>query len=420
MAIRDVNGDKKGPGPLAGVRVVDVCRYVAGAVATRILADLGAEVIKVESPQSFAPLRLSKPVPGGEPGSLNRSPLWANLNHNKMSVSLNLWHPTALEVLKRLISVSDIVVESMRPRVMARWGLTYKEVTKLRPDIVYVSISGFGHSGMHSDYVSFGPVAQALGGLTLMTGLPGYPPAGVGFSILDYYPGCFGALGALGAYYHRQQSGPGQHIDVSQVDVGAVVTGPSVLDRVVNQRSYRRPGNPPGNRSTSRPAAPEGVYPCKGQDQWCAITVRTDEEWQSLGKALGGPAWARDSKFLAADGRSSHREELDARLADHTRQFSKHELMELLQKNGVAAGAVQSPEDRARDPQLAAREYFRQFHYPGFGSRPTDVFPFKFSSYRVGELRPPPTIGQDNDYVLHHLLNMSGEETELLAKEGAI
>ena len=414
----DTGTDSQDALPLANVRVVDLTRVVAGSHATRILADLGAEVIKVESFHGYDPMRVSNPVPGGEPESLNRSPLWANLNRNKRSVSLNLWHPDALELLKRLIGLSDILVENFRPRVMARWGLTYEDAARLHPDIIYVSITGFGHSGRYKDYVTFGPTAQALSGLTDMSGLPDCQPAGIGFSYLDHLGGYNGAIAALAALHFRRQSGQGQHIDVTQIESGAAVTGPVVLDRVMNNRPYQRPGN----HNRYRRAVPEGVYPCKGEDQWCAITVYTDQEWQGLCEALGNPQWAQDSELCTMEGRVRHQEELDARLAEHTRTFPKHELMELLQRHGVAAGAVQSPEDRAEnDPQLTARGFFWKFQHSEFGVKPTDGLPFTFSQSRMGEsLRPAPTIDQDNDYVLRHLLNIPDDEVERLTSEGAI
>ena len=415
------NGAQDVP-PLTNIRVVDLTRIVAGPFTTRILADLGAEVVKVESIHSHDPLRFNFAVPGGEEGSEIRAPLWSNVCRGKRSVSLNLWHPDALELLKRLIAVSDIVVENFRPSVMARWGLTYEEVSTLRPDIIYVSISGFGHSGPNVDYTTFGPTAQALSGLTYMTGLTGVHPAGIGFSYLDHFAGYSGAYAALGALQYRHQTGQGQHVDVSQVASGAVLTSTAFLDRVVNGRSYERPGNPPGNRSTYRPAAPEGVYPCQGDDQWCAITVLTDEEWQGLAKALGDPPWTQEDRFSTVEARCQHREELDEHLTQATRRFSKYDLMHLLQSHGVAAGAVQSPQDRAEnDPQLTARRFFRTFHHPEFGLKPTDRLPFVLSrSSQVATLTPPPRVGQDNDYVLKDILGVSQEEADQLLAEGAI
>ena len=408
--------------PLANVRVVAMTHIVAGPCATRVLADLGAEVINIESFNAYDPLRFNYPVPGGEENSLNRAPLWANMNRNKRSVSFNLWHPDALELLKRLITVSDILVVNFRPSVMVRWGLTYEDVAKLSPDIIYVSISGFGLSGRTQDYVTWGPTAQALSGLTYMSGLPGHQPAGIGFSYLDHFAGYSGAYAALAALQYRQQTGQGQHIDTTQVEAGAALTGPNILDRVVNGRSYERPGNPPGTRSTHRQAAPEGVYPCQGEDQWCAITVRTDEEWQGLAKALGDPPWTQDDRFTTVEARYQHRDELDEHLAQETRRFSKYDLMHLLQSHRIAAGAVQSPQDRAEnDPQLVAREAFWSFHHPEFGIRPTDGLPFTFSHSRTGEtVLPPPRIGNDNDYVLKDVLGVSQEEADQLLAEGAI
>jgi crotonobetainyl-CoA:carnitine CoA-transferase CaiB-like acyl-CoA transferase len=408
--------------PLKNIRVVDLTRIVAGPFTTRILSDLGAEVIKIESIHSHDPLRFNHAVPGGEEGSDIRAPLWNNICRGKKSISLNLWHPDAVEVLKQLITVSDILIENFRPRVMARWGLTYDEVRKLRPDIIYVSISGFGHSGPKTDYTTFGPTAQALSGLTYMSGLPGIHPSGIGFSYLNHFAGLNGALTALAALQAREITKHGQHIDISQVESGAALTGTAFLERVVNNRSYIRPENPPGTRNTYRKAAPEGVYPCIGLDQWCAITVSTDSEWEGLSQALGTPSWAKESKFDTVDGRCQYREELDQHLTKSTISFDKYALMELLQSHGVPAGAVQSPEDRAeKDPQLQHREFFKTFSHPELGIKPTDRLPFVMSaSHPVDNFTTPPKVGQDNDHIIRDLLGVSPKGINQMIAEGAI
>ena len=408
--------------PLSTIRVVDFGRHVAGSHASRILADLGAETIRVESFHSYDPTRSSNPMPDADPGSLDRSPLWININRNKRSVSLNLWHPEALGLLRRLVSLSDILVENFHPRVTEAWGLAYKDARKLNPALIYVSITGFGHEGRHRDYITFGPTAQALTGQTFMSGLPGKEPAGFGFSYLDHMAGYNGAIGALAALEHRQATGRGQHVDVSQIETGAALTGPAILDRCVNGRSYRRKDGPPRNRSAHRPASPEGIYPCRGEDEWCAITVRDDAAWGRLTEALGRPPWMEDPRFQVMEGRLAHREEVDDSLARETRRHAKFELMAMLQAGGVAAGVVQSPEDRAeRDPQLAERGLFATFRHPDLDACRTDGLPFFASGRRAkGALRPPPRIDEDNGYVLAELLGLSKEEYGSLETEGAI
>ena len=408
--------------PLSTIRVVDFGRHVAGSHATRILADLGAETIRVESFHSYDPTRASNPIPGGEPGSLDRSALWININRNKRSVSLNLWHPEALGLLKRLVSLSDILVENFHPRVTEAWGLAYKDARKLNPALIYVSITGFGHEGRHRDYITFGPTAQALTGQTFMSGLPGREPAGFGYSYLDHMAGYNGAIAALAALEHRQATGRGQHVDVSQLETGVALSGPAILDRCVNGRAYRRKGSPPGNRSGHRPACPEGIYPCRGEDAWCAITVEDDAAWKRLAEALGRPAWMDESRFHETAGRLAHRREVDDNLTRETRRYAKFELMEMLQGGGVAAGVVQSPEDRAeRDPQLAERGLFATFQHPDLGAWRTDGLPFLVSGRRAGgAVRPPPHIDEDNDYVLAGLLGLPEEDFRALEAEGAI
>ena len=408
--------------PLSTIRVVDFGRHVAGSHATRILADLGAETIRVESFHSYDPTRASNPIPGGEPGSLDRSALWININRNKRSVSLNLWHPEALGLLKRLVSLSDILVENFHPRVTEAWGLAYEDARKLNPALIYVSITGFGHQGRHRDYITFGPTAQALTGQTFMSGLPGKEPAGFGFSYLDHMAGYNGAIAALAALEHRHETGRGQHVDVSQIETGVALTGPAILDRCVNGRAYRRAGTPPGNRSAHRPACPEGIFPCRGEDAWCAITVQDDAAWKRLAGALGSPAWMEDPRLRETAGRLAHRDEVEDNLARETRRFGKFDLMAMLQAAGVAAGVVQSPEDRAeRDPQLAERGLFAAFRHPDLGTWRTDGLPFLVSGRRAGgAVRPPPRIDGDNGYVLGEILGLPEKELRALEAEGAI
>ncbi len=234
---------------LAGIRVVDFRWVRAGPWATRWLGAFGAEVIKIEWPENERGRLPSTTTPKHLEVNLNTSGNFNDTNVNKKSLSLNVRTPKGLEIVKRLIAISDIVIENFSSRVLRNWGLGYEEQCRIRPDIVYVSMSGYGHTGRHHHYTTFGPVAQAVSGLTFQSGLPDQPPAGWGWSYMDDTGGMYGAMCALTGLYHRNITGKGQHIDLSQMVASVPLVGPVLLDFTVNGRGSRRPGYPPGNRA---------------------------------------------------------------------------------------------------------------------------------------------------------------------------
>lgn len=403
--------------PLSGVRVVDLTWIVAGPQCTRILADLGAEVIKVEYADSSDYIRRAPPFADDQPGP-NRSGFFNNLNRNKLGVTLNVAHPDGLELLKRLISISDVFIENFSSRVLTRWGLDYPEQRKLKPDIIYASLSGFGHSGRHQDYTTWGPTAQALSGLTFMSGLPGETPAGWGYSFLDHTAGYYAATAIMMALHHRHRTGQGQWVDISQVETGIVMTGPAMLDYTVNGRPYRRDGNPPGNRSMHPRVAPHNVYPCLGDDRWCAISVFTDEEWKALCGAIGKPSWTREARFATNEARVENEAELDSLIGEWTRRHEAEEVMTTLQAAGVAAGVVQTSADKVdRDPQLRARDFFPVADHPEIGPYEFEGFPARFSGPGAALHRASPMLGQDNEMIYRELLGIEDGEYQQLAEE---
>src|SRR3990172_1348309 len=225
---------------LDGIRVVDFSWVRAGPWATRWLGALGAEIIKIEWPENERGRLPSSTTPPDLEVNLNTSGNFNDTNVNKRSLSLNVRTPKGLEIVKRLIALSDIVLENFSSRVLQKWGLGYEELCKLKPDIVYVSMSGYGHTGRNHHYTTFGPVAQAASGLTFLSGLPDKPPAGWGWSYMDDTGGMYGAIAVITALCHRQQTGRGQHVDLAQVSAGMTLLGPAFLDLEVNGRGYRR------------------------------------------------------------------------------------------------------------------------------------------------------------------------------------
>jgi len=367
-----------------------------------MLADFGAEVIKVQ------PLLSSEADDRFSRGYYNT---W---NRNKLGITLNLDKPEGVALAKRLVGISDAVVENFTPRVMANWGLGYDSLRKLKPDIIMLSMSIMGQTGPWRDYVGFGPTVQAFSGMTRLTSFPDKPPAGPGFAYADHVAGLYASLALLGALEYRRRTGQGQYIDVSQVEAMTSLLGGAIMD-------YSASGNeaaPLGNSSSL--AAPHNVYRCRGDDRWCAIAVFTDEEWQGFKRALGNPSWAEDEKFAALSGRLDNGEELDRLVAAWTEEHTADEVMSRLQENGVAAGVVQDASDLASNPQLRARDFFIELDHPELGKTVSDAAPIKLSQAPARYNRAAPTLGQDNDYVYRHLLGMSEPEVAGLRKNGVI
>jgi crotonobetainyl-CoA:carnitine CoA-transferase CaiB-like acyl-CoA transferase len=317
-----------------------------------------------------------------------------------------------MELLQKLIAASDVVVENFSSGVLESWELSYEQQKAINPGIIYCSISGFGHSGRDKHFTTWGPTAQALSGLTLMSGLPGKPPAGWGYSYMDHTAGYYGAIAIMMALHHRNQTGEGQHIDISQVEAGMVLTGPAILDYTVNGRGFRREGMPPGNRAWEPAMAPHNTYPCAGEDRWIAIAVRSDAEWQAMGRAMGEPSWASDSKFASADGRLANQDELDANISKWTRARGDYALMQTLQAAGVPAGVCQSPGDRVeKDAQLKARDWWATMPHPEMGeeSQFDGVTP-RLSINRGQNRTAAPMLGADTHAVMTDVLGLSDEE----------
>jgi len=380
------------PKALAGVRVVDFTWVRAGPWATRWLGALGAEVIKVEWPLNERGRSTGAPPPGFE-ANLNTATNFNDTNANKKGITLNLRTERGLELIKRLISVSDVVVENFSARALQSWGLGYEELRKLKPDIVYVSQSGFGHTGRHRSYLTMGPIAQAFSGLTFLSGLPGEPPAGWGWSYLNDTGGMYIAFSTLTALYHRNVTGQGQHVDLSQMIIGATLNGSALLDATVNGRPSRREGYPPGNRAhwpgtpivnnyRGPTTAPHNAYRTKGggYNDWCAVACFSEEEWRRLVRVMDSPQWATSPKFATLGGRLQHQEELDRGIQEWAQTLEKYELMERCQAAGVRAMPVQSTEDRVEhDPQLRHREIYLELEHPVLGLRKFQNAPFKLS-----------------------------------------
>jgi len=410
------------------VRVVDFSWIVAGPQATRILADLGADVVRVEYDGRVDSVRLGNPAPEAPRGSLNHSGMFSNFNRNKRSVNLNIRHPEAIALLHDLIRVSDVVIENFSAGVLESWGLSFAEMQRLNPAIIYVSLSGFGHLGRDRAYVTWGPTAQAVSGLTAMSGLPGAPPAGWGFSYLDHTAGYYGALAIQMALYHRARSGEGQYVDIAQVETGIVLAGTEILDYTVNGRGYLESGGPPGNHARVPEIAPHNTYRCRGDDpdvpgsgRWVTIVCETEAHWDALCSVMGDPAWTREERFRTNAARFANQDALDAQIEAWTRALDRYDVMYLLQSAGIPAGVVQTARDRQeRDPQLHARGFYATADHAALGPHAYEGIPVQFSRTPWQIRRGAPLLAEHNIEVYGDLLGRSDAELRQLADELAI
>jgi benzylsuccinate CoA-transferase BbsF subunit len=371
---------------LKGIRILDFTWVLAGPYATRLLADFGAEVIKVQ------------PLMPGEEDEFSRG-YYNNWNRNKLGITLDLNKPEGIALAKRLVKVSDAVVENFTPRVMANWGLDYQNLKKLKPDLIMLSLSTMGSSGPWRDYTGFGPTIQAFSGITHLTSYPGKPPLGLGTAYADHIAALLACLALLSAFEYRRRTGEGQYIDVSQVEAMASLLGDGFI---------------PGRE------APHGVYRCQGKDRWCAIAVFTEDEWQGLKQALGNPPWAEDKRFATLTSRFNNKEELDDLIEGWTKQHTAEEAMARLQGQGVAAGVVQSARDLAQDPQLKERGFFIELDHPQLGKTISDATPIRLSDNPPRYTRAAPLLSQDNNYVYGKLLGLSRDELAELGKQGVV
>jgi benzylsuccinate CoA-transferase BbsF subunit len=370
---------------LHNLRILDFTWALAGPYGTRLLADFGAEVIKVQSPLMSA-----------QDDAIARG-YFNTWNRNKLGITLNLNKPEGIALAKKLVAISDAVVENFSPRVMSNWGLDYINLKKIKPDIIMVSMSVMGQG---SNYSGYGPTVHALFGMTRLTGFLGQP-VGPGFSYADHVAGLWASLKLLAALEKRSTTGQGQYIGISEVDI---MKGILPDDKQLK---------PMGNQSLK--AVPHNIYQCK-DNRWIAIAVFTEEEWQGIKKALGNPAWAEDIKFTKLSNRLKYRDELDKLITTWTQQHTDGEAVSLLQENGVVTGVVQDAADLVTDPQLQSRGFFiKDAQTPLM-----DAVPIRMSAAKTEYKRAAPSPGQDNDYVYGQLLGISQEEMTKLKEKGVI
>jgi benzylsuccinate CoA-transferase BbsF subunit len=407
---------------LGHVRVCDFTGQLAGAGATRFLAGFGAEVIRIEDPvnQGRWDILRGNPPYVDQRSGIDLGGAFNNHNVEKLGITLNLRNHRAKRVLEDLISTSDVLAENFAAGVLARWGFGYERLRAIRPDIIYVSNCGFGHSGPWSHFKTWGPTVQALSGLTFQSGLPDQPPAGWGYSYMDHTGAYYMAIAMLMALHHRELTGEGQWIDYATTEAAMTLNGPVLLDYTVNGRPLRRPGLPDSNHSQWPRMAPHYIYPARDQDSWLAIACRDDGDWRAFGGVVGED-WCRDERFATLERRLEHEVELDECLSAWTRTRDPRATATSLQAAGVPASAVQTPEQRVdEDANTAAWGLWPEVQHTQMGRVRVDGLPVHLSKTDWRFERGAPCLGEHTVRVLTELLGLSEQAVSNLREDGAL
>ena len=397
--------------PLDGYRIIDFGWAAAAPRATCLLADMGAEVIKIETRKRPDPVRFG-------PDNLERNPemdpLFHSINRNKLSILLDLTYSESIELIKRLVRISDVVVDNFSPGVMKRFTLDYEELKKYKPDIITVSFPGVGSEGPLADVVTYGPSLAALAGLDSLIGYEGERVLGMQQAYADINASLHGAFAIQIALYHREKYGKGQHIEVAQIESLLSTMPEPIMEFSINRRTLSTLGN------VNNIMPVQNNYPCKGEDKWVSLAILTEEEWEGFCKAIGDPPWTKRDEFADGYKRSLNRKELDRLIGEWTTGKTPNEVMEILQKAGVAAAPCADTEDRFLDPHFQERQNIVNVEHSVTGVDFVPNVVCKLSE-TPGEIRrPAPLLGEHNDYVFGELLGLSKDEIERLIQEKII
>ena len=409
--------------PLEGIRVIDSTYVFAMPYAAGILTDLGAEVIKIEGPGHIDNTRggaFAGAYPDNDPGvdPWNRTVTFNQLNRGKKSLTLDLSKEEGREALKELIKVSDIVIENFTPRVMRRWELDYPNMRKIKPDVIMVSNTGYGHGeGPYSQYPGQATTQEATHGHTSVTGYRGDIASKVGQSYIDFLACWSSLLGIALALRHRNRTGKGLWLEIGMYQLGPFWLGEYVMDWMVNDRKGQRLGN----RHPWR--APQGCYPCDGENQWCVISVGDDVEWAALCHAMGKPELVEDARFVSTLKRVKYHDEIDEIIKEWTSRREKFDVMELLQAVGVPAGPVFDARDTNLNSHYKERGFLEVLQYPEdrhMGKRVLMGRPWRLSKLPVNIRGPAPKLGDHNREMLIDLLGYEEAQYNQLEEAGII
>ena len=400
---------------LEGVKVADFSWFAAGPICAQAMGTHGATVVRVESESHMDGLRGVGPFPTGKTG-YNVSGYYNNYNANKLNITLNLNTDKGKEMALRLVEWADVFITNITPRVIERWGLTYDELKRVRPDIIAVYQPMQGADGPHRDFLGFGAVLGPITGINHLTGFPNRAPSGLGTNYPDYVINPMHTLTAImAALHYRNKTGKGQRVELSQLESVVASLAPAVMDYMVNDRVAMRSGNRLPH------AAPHGAFPCQtikiqtvfgeaDEARWCVIACFCDQQWEALKNALGNPDWA-DARFDSLAGRKEHEDELEEKLGEWTIEQLPEDVMTTLQAAGVPAAVVQNARDLLEsDEHIKARDYYVYLDHPEAGRTAYDGPGFRLSKTPAEYRTAACMLGEHNEQVCKEILGLSDEE----------
>ena len=398
--------------PLEGIRIIDFGQFVSIPFCSQILGWMGAEVIVVET-RERALMRGSPPFVLGRP----QTPNTASFNYvgtNKMSLTLNVADPQGLLAVKKLVGLSDVVLENFATGTIERLGLGYSELRKIRPDIIMLSLGGFGRKGAMAHYAALHSGVNMASGMTMMTGFPGGRPRLLGSFAPDTISGLYACLAVIEALYHREKTGWGQYIDLSMTEVLSHFMPEAVFDYVVNGREPEFLGN------RDRVHAPQGIYSCRGWDAWIGVSITTKAQWKALCRVMKWPDLAEDTLLDTSEGRHARHDEIDSAITQWTRRLPREEAVRLLQVAGVPAGPSFNAKDLLNDPHLKARGFVRSVDHPEAGRRRLLGVPWRISDMKSVKINRPPLLGEHTLELLGGLAGLLPDEVQGLVDRGVI
>lgn len=397
---------------LEGIKVADFSWSIVGPLTGRHLADHGATVVRVESHTRPETQRVGGPYKDNIPG-IDRSSLFTLYNTSKYGMSLNLDKPEAREVARRLMLWADVVLESFTPGIMQRFQLDYGTIRQVKPDIIYASSSSFGQYGPIAKMPGYGQMVSAQAGITNVIGWPDQPTATNTIPHTDFISPPFLITAIIAALDYRRRTGEGLYLDHAQLEAGVHFFSPPVMDYICNHRILERQGN-------KHPyATPHSVYPCRGEDRWCALAVFSDEDWLKLCGTMGNPSWVTDGKFATFLSRKENEEELNHLISQWTTNFTPEDLMTKLQEAKVAAAVVKNIKELYDDTQLNHNGFWRYLEHPIIGKHAHQGPPFHLSKTPDRQFSAP-CLGQNNEYIYKELLGYSDEEIADFMIDGVI
>jgi crotonobetainyl-CoA:carnitine CoA-transferase CaiB-like acyl-CoA transferase len=401
--------------PFDSLRVVDLSHVWAGPAATRVLSDLGADVIKIERPTRPDQVRIAYVAGNDTTGDFwNRAPYFTVRNAGKRGLALNLGTEDGMAILHRLLETADVLVESFTPRVMENFGLSFDKIHERYPKLIMMSLCGYGQTGPRRNDPAFGMGMEPASGVATVSGYEGEGPLKSGNTWTDPFAGFHGLGALLAALYHRQKTGRGQHIDVAMQEGLIQLLGAYFEDYWMNGRMHQGHGN-------RRPGQVRGIYPCEGDDAWVAISIRNDAEWERFCRATGNETWLQDQRFATMADRIAHHDDLDGLIAAWTRGRTKFEAMDLLQRSGVPAGAVQNAREIVANEHLTARHFWDALPIKDFGTLPIQrYFPVRVDGHGIGARAGAPALGQHTDEVLKEVLGYDDQKLAELRAKGVI